>query len=715
MSEMTTGASAKTNGRTYSKVLVLNGLCCANCAAKIENAAGRLPGVTGARLSFATSKLTIEAESSRALEAAAKQAAKIAVEIEDGIRVTEENAEEEEESFGRAAVLRLIAGAVLFFTAVLFRLDTRLEAVLYGAACLLAGGDVLLKAVKNIARGHVFDENFLMGLAAVVAFAIGQYPEGAAVMLFYQVGELLQASAVGKSRKAIAALMDIRPDFADVRRGDAIVRLSPAEVQVGELIIVRPGERVPLDGIVAEGVSMLDTSALTGESVPREIEPGNEVLSGAINKSGLLTIRVTKPFGESTVVKILELVENAASKKAKTENFISKFARYYTPAVVIAAVLIAFLPPLFVSGASLSQWINRALVFLVASCPCALVISIPLGYFGGIGGASSNGILIKGGSYLEALNRVETVVLDKTGTLTKGVFKVTGVSPAAGVTDSELLEYAAYAESFSNHPIAASVTAAYGRDIDKNAVSAAGELPGFGVRATVRGRTVAAGNERLMAREGIAPEALKTSGETGTFVHVAVDGSYAGYIVISDEVKADSAPALRKLRAAGIRLVMLTGDNRETAEKIGRDLGLDEVRAGLLPDGKVAAVEELEAQLKPGGKLVFVGDGINDAPVLARADIGVAMGGVGSDAAIEAADVVLMTDEPSKLVTAIKIARKTHAVVLQNIIFALAVKAVVLVLGAGGLANIWEAVFADVGVALIAVLNAVRTMRVKGD
>jgi Cd2+/Zn2+-exporting ATPase len=698
--------------QTYKKVLVLKGLGCASCAAKIEKAVGSLPGVTGAGLSFATGRLVIEAGSSRALDGITQKAAKIASDFEDGVRVTEEAAHggDGEEEMGRYAGARLIAGGILFAAALLLRLDVWLELALFALVTLLAGGDVLWKAAKNIVRGRVFDENFLMGIAAIGAFAIGEYPEGAAVMLFYQLGELVQARAVGRSRRAITALMDIRPDFADVRKGDQIIRLSPDEVAVGDVIVVRPGGRVPLDGVVEEGACMLDTSALTGESVPREVYPGAAALSGAINKNGLLAIRVTKPFGESTVMKILELTENAASKKAPAENFITKFARIYTPAVVIAALLIAFLPPL-VTGGSLGGWVNRALVFLVASCPCALVISIPLGYFGGIGGASRNGILVKGGNYLEALSRVETVVFDKTGTLTKGVFKVTGVHAAEGVSDKELVELAAHAESFSSHPIAASIAAAYGAEIDQSAVTAAGELPGFGVRATVRGRRVLAGNARLMAMSGIeAP----TPDAAGTIVHVAADGRYAGYLVISDEVKEDSREAIRKLREAGVsRLVMLTGDNKDTAEKIGGALGLDEIRAELLPDGKVTAVEALEAQLEKGKKLVFVGDGINDAPVLARADIGVAMGGVGSDAAIEAADVVLMTDEPTKLVTAIRIARKTRSVIWQNISFAFAVKAAVLLLGAGGLATIWEAVFADVGVALLAVLNAVRTMRVK--
>lgn len=716
MSNITTERT-DAGARVFTKVLILNGLGCASCAAKIEAAVGKLPGVTGASVSFATKKLIIKADSSHVLDTIAPKAEQIAQGIEDGIRVTEEASGHEhqdgEDALSPFALARLVIGAVLFFAALLLRLDARLELFMYGAACLLAGVDVFVKAAKNIAHGHVFDENFLMGIAAIGAFAIGEYPEGAAVMLFYEIGELLQDSAVGRSRKAIAALMDIRPDFANVKDGDMVIRRTPQEVPVGALIVVRPGERVPLDGTVTDGRSMLDTSALTGESVPREAEPGSEVLSGSINKNGLLTIRVTKPYGESTVVKILELVENAASKKATTENFITKFARYYTPAVVVAALLIAVLPPLFVAGESFSEWVNRALVFLVASCPCALVISIPLGYFGGIGGASANGILVKGGNYLEALSRVETVVFDKTGTLTKGVFEVTSVCPTVDLTPDALLEYAAYAESFSSHPISTSLVRKYGGAVNKADVTAVCELPGFGVSATVRGRAVIAGSAKLMQQESIV---YMTPEETGTIVHVAVDGTYAGYIVISDELKDDSISALCRLREAGVaKLVMLTGDNRAAAEKIGRELGLDEVHAELLPDGKVAAVEALEAQLKPGNKLVFVGDGINDAPVLARADIGVAMGGIGSDAAIEAADVVLMTDEPSKLVAAIKVARKTRTVVLQNIVFALAVKAAVLILGAGGLATIWEAVFADVGVALIAVINAVRTMRVKLD
>jgi Cd2+/Zn2+-exporting ATPase len=705
----TAAPAAGGSGRIYSKVLILSGLGCASCAGKIEKAVAALPGVTGARLNFATGRLTVEAGTQSALEGIAKKAGRIAREYEDGVRVSEESPAEQE-TFSTLHKVRLALGAALFFSAVLLRPEGWAALALYLAVCLTAGGDVFLRAAKNIARGQVFDENFLMGIAAIGAFAIGEYPEGAAVMLFYQVGELLQAHAVGRSRRAIAELLDIRPDYADVKQGDQLVRMRPEEVAVGAEIVVRPGERIPLDGTVTDGVSMLDTSALTGESVPREAAPGGEVLSGSINKSGLLTIRVTKPFGESTVMKILSLVENAAAKKAPTENFISKFARYYTPAVVIAALLIAFGPPL-AAGLGLSVWVNRALVFLVASCPCALVISVPLGYFGGIGGASRNGILVKGGNYLEALGSVETVVFDKTGTLTKGVFKVTQVQPVDGVTEETLLELAAHAESYSTHPIAASVIAAWGQTPEQGAVTSVSEVPGHGVIAAVRGRTVVAGSARLLDREGIAhPAALSA----GTVVHVACDGAYMGHLVISDELKDDSPLTAEKLRQAGVaRLVMLTGDSRAAAENVAARLGFDEVRAELLPDGKVAAVEELQAQQRPGGKLVFVGDGINDAPVLARADIGVAMGGVGSDAAIEAADIVLMTDEPSKLATAMKIAQKTRRVIRQNIIFALVVKAAVLALGAAGLATVWAAVFADVGVALLAVLNAVRTMRVK--
>jgi len=530
-------------------------------------------------------------------------------------------------------------------------------------------------------------------------------------MLFYQAGEFFQDIAVNRSRRSIAALMDIRPDYANLKVGNEVKKTAPGEVRVGDIIIVKPGERVPLDGRVTEGNSMLDTSALTGESVPREALAGSEVLSGSVNINGLLTIEVTKEFGESTVSRILDLVQNAGSRKARTENFITKFARYYTPIVVFVAAALAVVPPLVIRGAGFSEWIYRALLFLVVSCPCALVISIPLGFFGGIGGASKNGILIKGSNYLEALSSTDIVVFDKTGTLTKGVFKVTGVRAAGGIPEVDIIEYAAYAESYSGHPIARSIIDAYGRDIDKNEITEYDEIAGYGIAATVKGRKVLAGNARLMKKENVF---FEDAPDAGTIVHIAVDGRYAGHIVISDEVKDDSKSAIQALRDMGVRkLVMLTGDSRAAGERIGTELGLDEIHAELLPDRKVEILESLHRQKSPKGTLIFVGDGINDAPVLARADVGIAMGGVGSDAAIEAADVVLMTDEPSKIVSAIKIAGRTRGIVWQNIIFSLVVKGIVLALGAGGVATMWEAVFADVGVALLAVLNAMRVMNTK--
>jgi Cd2+/Zn2+-exporting ATPase len=569
------------------------------------------------------------------------------------------------------------------------------------------GGEVLAKAGKNIARGEIFDENFLMGIATIGAFAIGEYPEGAAVMIFYQIGEAFQNYAVGRSRRSIAALMDIRPDYANLKTPAGLERVSPETVRVGDLIAVKPGERIPLDGVVAEGFSALDTSALTGESLPRDVERGSEVLSGSINKSGLLIIEVTKTAGDSTVAKILNLVQNAGSRKSVTENFITRFARYYTPAVVGLAALIAVLPPLLGAG-PWAEWINRGLIFLVISCPCALVISIPLSFFGGIGGASRNGILIKGSNYLEALTSVNTVVFDKTGTLTRGVFNVTKVVPAGDLTAERLLYYAAHAEAHSSHPIALSIAKAYGRGIDAGAIGAYEEIAGKGVRVRVGQDTVLAGNARLLDDANIAvPQAT----ELGTLVFLAVNGIYAGCIVIADELKADSARAVADLRNIGVkRIAMLTGDNKAAGESIAREIGLDAAYTELLPHQKVECLEQLERDMRGAGKLVFVGDGINDAPSLARSDVGIAMGGVGSDAAIEAADAVLMTDEPSKIALAINIARRTRAIVWQNIVFALSVKGAILVMGALGLATMWEAVFGDVGVALIAVLNAMRVM-----
>ncbi|MCI9575120.1 MAG: cadmium-translocating P-type ATPase [Clostridiales bacterium] len=590
------------------------------------------------------------------------------------------------------------------------------QLTIFLGAYVIAGGDVLLRAFRNIFRGQVLDENFLMSIATIGAFVVGEYLEGVAVMIFYQIGELFQDYAVGKSRASISDLMDIRPDYANVKRGDGILKVDPYEVELGETIVIRPGERVPLDGVVIDGHSMLDTSALTGESVPRDIEPGSEVLSGCINTNGLLTVTVTKNFEESTVSKILDMVENASSKKAKAENFITKFAKYYTPIVVISAVLLAVIPPMVLGigdGAIWMDWVTRALSFLVISCPCALVISVPLGFFGGIGGASRVGVLVKGSNYLEAMAKTEIVVFDKTGTLTKGTFSVTNIQPSEGMEPQALLDLAAHAESNSSHPISLSLQKAYGKVINPQRVGRVEEVAGHGVKAQVDGKTVLAGNAKLMEQAGIP---YTKSNATGTLVYVAVDGVYAGYLVISDEIKPDSSQAVADLKKSGIRkTVMLTGDNRHTAELVAKQLRLDQVYAELLPVDKVERMEELLKEKSPKGKLIFVGDGINDAPVLARADIGVAMGGLGSDAAIEAADIVIMTDEPSKLATVMRISKKTLAIVTQNIVFAMGIKIVTLVLGAFGIANLWIAVFADVGVAILAILNSIRALRYKGE
>ncbi|WP_291290646.1 heavy metal translocating P-type ATPase [Enorma sp.] len=587
---------------------------------------------------------------------------------------------------------------------------------LYFAAFLIAGYDVLIKAWNNIRRGDPFDEAFLMTVATIGAFATIFFPEtepqsaeGCAVMLFYQVGELFQSYAVGKSRKSIADMMDIAPDYANIERDSALVEVDPDEVEVGSVIVVKPGERVPIDGIVTEGTSQLDTAALTGESIPRHVEAGAEVISGCINMTGILHIRTTKPFGESTVSRILELVENASEKKAKTENFITRFARVYTPAVTISAVVLAVVPPLLGMG-PWTDWVLRGLTFLVVSCPCALVISVPLSFFGGIGGASRLGILVKGSNYLELLAKVDTVVFDKTGTLTSGTFNVVAVHPEAGVDADYVLSMAAYAEAFSDHPIALSIKQAYAGEIDEQRIRDAHEESGHGVQATVDERVVLVGNDKLMREHGSTWHDCEL---TGTILHVTVDGVYAGHIVIADVVKDDAAQTIHDLHEAGVgRCIMLTGDRSDVAEAVGKKLGLDEVHAQLLPEDKVNAVEHLLATETPDAKLAFVGDGINDAPVLMRADIGIAMGAMGSDAAIEAADVVLMDDKPSNIARAMRIARKTMRIVWQNIVFALGVKALILVLAALGIANMWLAVFGDVGVAMIAILNAMRAMRV---
>ena len=606
---------------------------------------------------------------------------------------------------------RIIIGAAVLATAVLLSLNNEwLQIALFIISYIIVGGDVVKRAVKNIFKGQVFDESFLMSIATIGAFFIGEYPEGVAVMLFYQVGELFQSYAVGKSRKSIASLMDIRPDYANVKKGDELVKVDPDEVQIGDIIVIKAGEKIPLDGKVIEGSSMIDTSALTGESVPRKVEVGSDILSGCININGVITAEVTKEFGESTVSKILDLVENASSKKSNSEQFITKFARYYTPVVVIIAVFLAIIPPLVIDGATFSDWIYRALAFLVVSCPCALVISIPLSFFGGIGGASKKGVLVKGSNYLEALAETEIVVFDKTGTLTKGVFNVQEIHPE-GVSKEELLELTAHAESYSNHPISLSLKRAYSKEIDNGRISDVEEISGHGVIATVDGKKVMAGNIKLMKMMDIP----YFKGELiGTIVHVAVNNKYIGYIVIADEVKEDSAQAIKELKAANIKqTVMLTGDNKSIGSKVAKELGLDKVYAELLPADKVEKLEELFSQKSKKGKLAFVGDGINDAPVLARADIGIAMGGLGSDAAIEAADVVIMTDEPSKIATTMKISKKTLKIAHQNIVFAIGIKIIVLILSAFGITTMWAAIFADVGVTIIAVLNAFRALNVK--
>jgi len=608
----------------------------------------------------------------------------------------------------RNQLYRIIASAVLF-TLALFITEKHFQLGVFIISYLIIGSDILLKAVKNIIKGQVFDEHFLMAIATLGAFAIGEYPEGVAVMLFYQIGELFQDFALDRSRKSIAELMNIRPDYANVKRGNDIVVMDPNKVSIGDTIVIKAGERVPLDCEVIEGSSLIDTSALTGESVPSEISAGSELLSGSININGLITARVTKEFGESTVSRILDLVENASNKKSKSERFITRFARVYTPIVVIVAVILAVVPPILISGATFNDWIYRALIFLVVSCPCALVISIPLSFFGGIGGASKKGILVKGGNYLEALANAEVIVFDKTGTLTKGVFKVQEISPV-NMSEEELLKYAAYAENFSNHPISISIKDAYGEELDSELISEVEEIPGEGVSAKVSGKIVLAGNSKMMKRYSID---YNENPPVGTIVHLAINGTYEGYILISDELKPDSGKAIRELRKLGIKqLMMLTGDAEQIALKVADELGIDDTYAELLPTQKVEILESLFDKLSSKGKLVFIGDGINDAPVIVRSDVGIAMGALGSDAAIEAADIVIMKDEPSKVATAIRCAIKTYRIARQNTVFAISVKLLVLLLGALGIASMWSAVFADVGVTVIAVINAFRAYNI---
>ncbi|MCI8617207.1 MAG: cadmium-translocating P-type ATPase [Clostridia bacterium] len=605
--------------------------------------------------------------------------------------------------------IKILLPAILYIIAIAVSFENGLiNTCIFIVSYLIVGFDILKKALRNIIRGKVFDENFLMAVATLGAFGIGEFPEAVAVMLFYQVGELFQSYAVDKSRKSISSLMDIRPDFANLVKEDKIEKVDPDDVEIGNIIIVKPGEKVPLDGVVIEGISMIDTMALTGESVPRKVEVGNEILSGCINQNGLLKIKVAREYDESTVSKILELVENASNKKSKSENFITKFAKYYTPIVVIIAVILAFIPPIIFKDATFSDWIYRALSFLVVSCPCALVISIPLSFFGGIGGASKMGVLIKGSNYLEALANTEIVVFDKTGTLTKGVFEVQKIE-TEDISEDELIRISAYAENYSNHPIAQSIKKAYNKPIDEKLIDNTEELSGLGIIAQIEDKKVLVGNEKLMQKNNIK---YKKCDDVGTILYVAINNEFKGFILISDKIKDDAFETIKKLKESNIKqTVMLTGDRKDVADDVAKKLSIDKVCSELLPDEKVKEVEKLLKTRSEKGKLAFVGDGINDAPVLAISDIGIAMGGLGSDAAIEASDIVIMTDKPSEIGNAIKLSKKTMRIVYQNIIFAIFVKVVVLILSALGLSTMWEAVFADVGVSMIAIINALRVLR----
>ena len=727
--------------------LVLNGLDCANCANKIEDKVNKINGVKEATVNFSTTVLTAEIKEENLKSEIINEIKSIVKKLEPHVKVEEKidnkeiknktkactssccskdndhhegskdkihehSHEKEESSNGKIEILKdnwlLIVGAIIYAIALLYNGNNKISIILFVASYLAIGGEVILTAIKNILRGEVFDENFLMSIATIGAFFIGEYPEAVAVMLFYQIGEVFQGYAVNKSRKSISSLMNIRADYANVLRNGSEFKVSPEEVNLEEIIVIKPGERVPLDGTVIEGTSFLDTSALTGESVPREVKTGDEILSGAINDNGVLKVKVNKEYGESTVARILELVENASNKKAPTEKFITKFSKVYTPIVVFIAIIVAIVPPLLIKDATFSEWLYKALSLLVVSCPCALVVSIPLGVFSGIGAASKKGILVKGGNYLEALKESEIVVFDKTGTLTKGVFKVTNIN-AKNISEDELLEITAIGESNSNHPIALSIANAYGKEINKNEIESYKEVAGHGVEAIIKGKKVLLGNSKLMKSNNISYDEVDT---IGTIVHIAIDGEYKGNIVISDEVKENVKEALTELKSVGIKkTIMLTGDSIVVADKVAKAIGIDEVHAELLPSDKVNKVEEILNKKSANGKVLFVGDGINDAPVLARADIGIAMGGVGSDAAIEAADVVLMKDKVEAISEAIRVSRKTSKILWQNIIFSLAIKVAVMILVIFGLTNMWAAVFADVGVTLLAVLNSMRIIR----
>lgn len=689
--------------------LTLEGLNCANCARKIEEKVGKMEGVKESNLNFTTTTLNVKLERKVKEEHAINEIKKIVEALEPHVKV-------EKKVSGKTNVQRakfevkptLIIGTILYLIAVIGDFKGALALILFVASYLLIGGKVVLTAIKNIARGQLFDENFLMTVATIGAFSISEYPEAVAVMLFYEIGETIQGYAVNKSRSSISSLMDIRADYANIIIDGKEKKVSPETVKVEDIILVKPGEKIPLDGIVVEGESFVDTSALTGESVPRKIAVNDEILSGGINTNGVLKVKVTKKFGESTVSRILEMVENAANKKANTEKFITKFAKVYTPIVVALAILIAVVPSIFIKDALFSTWLYRALVFLVVSCPCALVVSVPLGFFAGIGGASKKGVLVKGSNYLELLKDLETVVFDKTGTLTEGVFTVTEIN-TNNIQKEKLIEVAAMAESFSNHPIAISIIKEYGKEIDKEVIEEYEEIAGHGIKAVINNEEILIGNAKLMNQFNISYNEVDS---IGTVVYCAINGEFKGSIVISDKIKENAGEALINLKAAGVKkTVMLTGDNKKTAEKVGEKVNIDEVHSELLPLGKVKEVEKLLKASNKNGRLAFVGDGVNDAPVLARADIGIAMGGIGSDAAIEAADVVLMKDDINALVDAINVSKKTNKILWQNIIFALGVKVIVMVLGTFGIANMWTAVFADVGVTIIAIINSTRCFR----
>lgn len=696
------------NMKGSKQTFLLEGLDCAVCAAKIEDNVKKIDGICNANVDLINTKLTVELEDINKINDINKAIKKVIKDVEPNIHISDSEGKivKDKDSRFKWKIMQLLSAAALFILPVIFKLPEYAKFSLFFISYIISGGEIIALSIKKILKGQLFDENFLMSISTIGAFAIGKYEEGVSVMLFYQIGTLIEDYAVDNSRKSIKDLMDIRPDYANLKIENNIKKVPPEAVNIGDIILVKPGEKIPLDGKVIDGKSFVDTSSLTGEYLPMEVGIGSNVLSGFINKNGLLTVKVEKNFKESTVSKILDLIENAGNKKAQAENFITKFAKYYTPIVTLSALFIATIPPLLLNE-NFSNWIYRALVFLVISCPCALVISVPLSFFSGIGAASKSGILIKGSNYLEVLNDVKTIVFDKTGTLTEGTFKVTEINAENPLKSDELLKYAAYGEYYSNHPIASSIINAYGSKIDAGKIKDYVELAGNGIKAIINDKEILIGNSKLMKSHNIAFKDVRPY----SAVHIAVDGKYAGYIVISDSIKKDSKDTVKALKSLGVeRLIMLTGDKKEISEYISNELGLDGVYSELLPDEKVNVVDQLCSNTDLKGKVAFVGDGINDAPALTRADIGIAMGKIGTDAAIEAADVVLMTDEPIKLVDAIKIAKKTHKIVLENIIFALGVKLSVLTLGALGLATMWEAVFADVGVTVLAVLNSLRIL-----